>query len=336
MRPTVSVVIATYNHGRFLSAAIASVLAGTFADFEIIVVDDGSSDDTAEVIFPYLADRRLRYYRKAHQGLSAARNLGIRFAQAPLLAFLDADDLWLPEKLEKQLALFRRDPGLGVVYARRLLIDEEGEPIDCQDPQLYRGHILPEIFRRNFVCFSSAVVRAAVFRKVGLFDEELPLAMDYDFWLRAAREFRFDYVDRPLIKYRTGHASLSQRIEERLAMVDGIMRRFLDRQGGRKLVKPLVVRQARAELFYHMSVLRRQRSRLSALPWIMRSLTLCPGYGLAWKGLAALPLPETVRRWVRRALGRPVNWTDQLPSPACRKPVDGATRDECGSKHRQG
>jgi glycosyltransferase involved in cell wall biosynthesis len=314
MSPTFSVVIATYNYGHFLGEAITSVLNGTFTDFEIIVVDDGSSDGTAEVVLPFLSDRRLRYYRTRHRGLSAARNVGIRFAQAPLVAFLDADDLWLPEKLARQLALFRRDPGLGVVYARRLLIDESGAAIDFQEPLLYRGHVVQQIFRRNFVCFSSTVVRAAVFRKVGLFDEELALAMDYDLWLRTAREFRFDYVDEPLVKYRTGHANLSQRIEERLAMVDGIMRRFLDQQGGRKLVQPRVVRQARAELFYHMSVLRRQRSRLSALPWIMRSLTLCPGYGLAWKGLAALPLPEMVRRWVRRALGRPVDWTDHLPT----------------------
>jgi glycosyltransferase involved in cell wall biosynthesis len=323
MSPTISVIIATYNHDRFLGEAIASVLSGTFADFELIVVDDGSSDATSEVILPFLADRRVRYYRIPHQGLSAARNLGIRFAQAPLVAFLDADDLWLPEKLERQRALFRRDPGLGVVYSRRLRIDADGTPIDYQEPPHFRGNILEEIFRRNFVCFSSTVVRAAVFRKVGLFDEDLPLAMDYDLWLRVARMYRFDYVDEPLVKYRTGHDSLSRRLEERLAMVEGIMRRFLERQGGRRLVKPAVVREARAELYYHMSVLRRQRSRLSALPWIVRSLTLCPGYGLAWKGLAALPLPETVRRWVRRALGRPVNWTDHLPKRIsdCRLPI---------------
>jgi glycosyltransferase involved in cell wall biosynthesis len=314
MNPTVSVLIATYNYGRFLGGALDSVLAGTFADFEVLVVDDGSTDETPDVVLPYLSDRRVRYYRTGHRGLSATRNFGIRFAQAPLIAFLDADDLWLPQKLERQIGLFRRDPGLGVVYARRLLINEAGEEMDYQQPSLYRGSILKEIFRRNFVCFSSAVVRAAVFRKVGLFDEDLPMAMDYDFWLRAAPVYRFDYVDEPLVKYRTGHGSLSRRIEERLAMVEGIMNRFLDRQGGRKLVNPALVRQARAELYYYMSVLRRQRSRLSALPWIVRALTLCPGYALAWKGLAALPLPETVRRWARRALGRPVNWTDHLPT----------------------
>jgi glycosyltransferase involved in cell wall biosynthesis len=315
MTPTVSVVIATYNHGRYLGGALDSVLSGAFSDIEVIVVDDGSNDETAEVILPYLADRRVRYYRTGHQGLSAARNLGIRFAHGPFIAFLDADDLWLPEKLRRQIALFRRDPGLGVVYARRLVIDAAGGPVDYQEPPLHRGNILKEIFRRNFICFSSAVIRAAVFRRVGPFDEQLPLAMDYDFWLRTARSYRFDYVDEPMVKYRTGHASQSQRIEERLVLVDGIVNRFLEERGGRRLVSPALVRQTRAELYYHMSVLRRQRSRLAALPWIVRALGLCPGYALAWKGLAALPLPESVRRWVRRGLGRPVNWTDQLPAP---------------------
>src|SRR5262249_10863510 len=156
----------------------------------------------------------------------------------------------------------------------------------------------------------------AVFRKVGSFDEELALAMDYDFWLRAALAYRFDFVDEPLVKYRTGHGNLSRRIEERLATVDGIMRRFVDQPGGRQFLSPRVVGHALSALCSQIILPRRHRSRLAAITWNVRALTLSPAYALAWKGLAALPLPETVRRWVRWTLGRPVNWTDALPAPA--------------------
>jgi glycosyltransferase involved in cell wall biosynthesis len=313
MSPSVSVIVATYNYGRFLAGALESVLAQTFADFEVIVINDGSTDDTAEVMVPFLSDPRVRYYRTNHLGQPAAKNVGIRFARAPLVAFLDADDLWLPRKLEKQVARFRADPTLGVVYSRRLLIDEDGQELEYGQPALHRGGVLEEIFQTNFVCFSSAVVRRAVFDDVGSFDEDLALAIDYDLWLRVAMAYRFDYVDDVLVKYRTGHTNLSCRLEERLATVDRIMRRFLDRTGGRFLVNPAVVRRARAELCYQTGLVRRGRSRLAALPCYVRALTLSPGYGLAWQGLVSLPLPEKVRRWCRRALGKPVDWAMRRP-----------------------
>src|SRR5262245_54352300 len=126
MTPAVSVIIATYNYGRFLAGALVSALGQTFRDLEVLVIDDGSTDDTGEAVRPYLADPRVRYHRTEHVGQSAAKDLGVRLARAPLVAFLDADDVWLPHKLERQVALFGADPGLGVVYTRRLLIDENG------------------------------------------------------------------------------------------------------------------------------------------------------------------------------------------------------------------
>jgi glycosyltransferase involved in cell wall biosynthesis len=313
MTPAVSVVIATYNYGRYLALALDSALGQTFTDLEIIVVDDGSTDETSEVIRPYLRLPRVRYYRTNHVGQPAAKNVGIRLALAPLVAFLDADDLWLPAKLERQLPRFRCDPRLGVLYSRRLLIDEDGRELEGHQPQLHRGWVLEPMFLDNFVCFSSAIVRRAVFDTVGMFDETLALAIDYDLWLRVALHYPFDYVDEPLVQYRTGHANLSRRVEERLATVNTIMERFLDKHGGRGVLDPGVVRRARAETCCHLALARRQRSRLAALPWYVRALALWPGYGRAWRGLASLPLPETVRRWLRRALGRPEDWQVRRP-----------------------
>ncbi|MHB1035979.1 MAG: glycosyltransferase family 2 protein [Pirellulales bacterium] len=303
--PAVSVVIATYNYGQFLAGALDSVLAQTFTDWEAIIVDDGSTDDTPEVVRPYLGDERIRYERTDHLGQPGAKNVGIRLSRSPLVAFLDADDLWLPSKLERQVALFHNDPELGVVYSRRLWMDEQGRMIESPQPELYHGEVLAKMFKDNFVCFSSSMVRRAVFDEVGAFDERIPLAIDYDLWLRVAQRYRFDYVDEPLVLYRTGHANLSQRGEERLFIALAIMRRFLDERGGRNSLDRRTVRRAYAETYLHIGQAKARRSRLAALPWFARSLAQLPVCLETWKELVKLCLPQPVFRALRRALGRP-------------------------------
>lgn len=313
MSPAVSVITCTYNCAQYLPSAIESVLDQTYEDLELILVDDGSTDDTPAVVETYLKDERVRYYRLNHLGHASAKNVGLRLAQAPLVAFLDADDLWLATKLERQLALFQADPTLGVVYTPSLLMDATGRELEKKQPAFFRGQVLDELFRTNFVCFSSSMVRAEVFHTVGMFDEELPLAVDFDLWLRVAMHYRFDYVAEPLVKYRTGHGNLSSRLEERLTIVNAIMDRFLHERGGQALVEPEMVRLAKTETFYHLGLVRRRRSRLAALPCFLRALALTPSFGPAWKGLASLPLPETVRRWCRVALGKQADWSIRRP-----------------------
>jgi glycosyltransferase involved in cell wall biosynthesis len=315
MTPSISAIVACHNYGRYLAGALDSVLGQTHEDLEVIVVDDGSSDETREVIGPFLADPRVRYYRTEHRGQSPTKNLGIRMARAPLLAFLDADDLWMRDKLQRQLAVLKADPGLGVVYTRRLLIDPDGRQLAYPQPSLHRGKVLEAMFRTNFVCFSSALVRRSAIKAAGPFDESLNLAIDYDLWLRLAMSYRFDYVDEPLVQYRTGHANLSQRVDERLATVDRIMTRFLNERGGRSAVSPRAIRRAYAEIYYHRGLLRRHKSRLAALGWNLRALAQCPSFGLAWRGLLSLPFPEAVRRCFRRLLGKPADWSVREPVP---------------------
>jgi glycosyltransferase involved in cell wall biosynthesis len=303
-QPGVSVVVATYNYGRYLRGAVDSVLAQTFRDHEIIIVDDGSDDDTAEVIQPYLADARIRYLRTDHLGQPRAKNAGIRLARAPLIAILDADDLWLPAKLERQVALFRADSELGVVYTRRHRIDPDGRGLPYVQPVLYRGDVLEEMFRNNFICHSSVMIRRAVLDRVGLFDESIPLAIDFDLWLRAALHFRFDYVDEPLVKYRTGHANLSRREEERLGIAMGMMRRFLDERGGRARIRPSMIRRAWGEIYCHMGMVVQERSRPAALSWYLRALAQDPAFGETWWALLTLAIPLRVRSVLRRCLRR--------------------------------
>jgi glycosyltransferase involved in cell wall biosynthesis len=316
MQPAVSVVIPSYNYGRFIAGAVESVLAQTVNEIEVIVVDDGSTDGTAEVIAPYLADRRVRFFPLEHAGVSAAKNTGVRLSRAPLVAFLDADDLWLPAKLERQLALFRADPELGAAFTRRLLINEHGQEVEYRQPVLHRGNILERLFVVNFICQSSAVVPRDVLHEVGMFDERCPPVEDFDLWLRVARAYRFDYVDEPLVKYRVGHVSLSSRNEEKLLIALEVMRRFLDERGGRDVIDPAVVRRAKAETYFHLSLAKRPRAPLAALRFNLLGLAMEPGYLPAWKGLASLPIPEWGRKWVRRLLGRPVDWNQRRPVAA--------------------
>src|SRR5262249_1655616 len=133
MTPAVSVVIATHNYGRYLSGALDSALGQTIRDMEIVVIDDGSTDDTPAVVRPYLRDSRVTYHRTERRGQPRAKNLGIQLSRAPFVAFLDSDDIWLPAKLERQLPVFA-DAEVGVVYSRRLMIDEEGWELEYAQP----------------------------------------------------------------------------------------------------------------------------------------------------------------------------------------------------------
>jgi glycosyltransferase involved in cell wall biosynthesis len=236
----------------------------------VIVVDDGSTDDTPDVIRPLLADPRVRYHRTDGLGQSRAKNLGVLQARGPLVAFLDGDDEWLPRKLERQLPHFH-DPSVGVVYGRRTLMDAAGNDLATPPAALARGHVYDTLLVQNPVCFSSVVVRKSVFEAVGLFDPALPLAIDYDLWLRVARQFAFDYVDDPLVRYRTGHANLSSRITERIAAVLGILRRSLVRRRNAETADPAAQGEAWGSTCRTMGFVLREKEPLAAAGWYVRA-----------------------------------------------------------------
>ncbi len=293
MTPTVSVVMAAKNYARFLPAAVESVLAQTFADWELLVVDDGSTDHTPDAVAPFLADPRVRYVRSDRLGQPRAKNLGAGLSRGEVVAYLDADDAWKPTKLEKQLALLRDRPAVGVCFCLRSLIDEQGNPLPgarggtTPPPPPPRGHILPDIFLRNFVCFSSVVVRRRVFDHVGGFDPEWDLSIDYDLWLRAARHYEFDYVDEELVLYRTGHGNLSKRLADRVATADAIMTRALYRRGLADELPRELVGEGYASTYRALGYTLRHSEPLTAAGWYLRALAW-PGRRIeAAKGLAA-------------------------------------------------
>ena len=278
----VSIITATKNYARFLPEAIESILSQSVTDWELIVVDDGSNDDTANVIAPYLHDKRIRYLRSDQLGQSRAKNLGIAMSQGKFIAFLDADDAWEPTKLEKQLPLFRDE--VGVVFARRSMIDETGTslpPRNESDPP--RGRVLNELFVQNFVCFSSAIVRRSLFDQIGRFDESLDLAIDYDLWLRAARHTSFDYINEPLVRYRTGHGNLSRRISDRVATAFSIMERGVQRGG----LSSAAVAEGYASTSRTLGYILRHTEPMESLRWYWQAFRWPHDRLASFKGLLA-------------------------------------------------
>jgi glycosyltransferase involved in cell wall biosynthesis len=294
MTPIVSVVMAAKNYARFLPTAVESVFAQTFADWELVVIDDGSTDHTPSAVRPYLADRRVRYFRSDKLGQPRAKNLGARLSRGEFVAYLDADDAWLPTKLEKQLALLHAKPEVGVCFCRRSLIGERGEPLPGNDPPAPRGRVLPQIFLRNFVCFSSVVVRRRVFDHVSGFDPEWDLSIDYDLWLRAARHYEFDYVDEELVLYRTGHGNLSKRLSDRVATATAIMNRAVFRRGLQYELSNELIGEGYASTYRALGYTLRNAEPLAAARWYTRAL--------AWPGRrreAARGLAASVLVWLR-------------------------------------
>ena len=211
--PKVSVLIPAYNAMEFLPETISSILNQTYQDFEIIIVNDGSLDHI-ESWAKQQSDSRIQLISQSNKGLASARNMGLANARGEYIAFLDADDLWLPAKLEKQVQILDDNWDIGLVYTWISLIDEQGKPQGKLRKNYAQGNVWLELTTHNIVeCGSVALVRRECFNKVGLFDINLPFSCseDWDMWLRIAAYYKFGLVREPLVYYRCHSNNLSGR-----------------------------------------------------------------------------------------------------------------------------
>jgi glycosyltransferase involved in cell wall biosynthesis len=265
MPPSVSVIIPVYNVEAFIAEAVQSVLDQTFGDFEVIVVDDASPDRSVEICQQF-TDPRLRIIRQANRGLAGARNTGIRAAQGDLLAFLDGDDRWLPDKLARQVQHLRDRPSVGISYCPSQFISETGDPTGTQLMPPLTGITPQELLRGNPIGNGSApLVRRAVLDAIQddqgqYFDEQFRRAEDIDCWLRVAlqTDWQIEGIPEPLVQYRVNSSSLSANLYQQLAAIQQVIAK------ARALAPDQVIPWEKSALATVMWVLARSAIRLRA------------------------------------------------------------------------
>jgi glycosyltransferase involved in cell wall biosynthesis len=274
-RPSVSVVIPTYNAGQFVTQAIDSVLAQTIRPEEILVIDDGSTDDTKERLRPYLG--AIRYIFQANQGVSATRNHGVREARGELVAFLDADDVWHPQKLALQMQVLAARPDLGFLSTQRFPWPAPGYPeIDGADPQAFLVPIpWSRLVVQNLLDTSSIVCRREVLEAVGPFDTRMQGPEDHDLWVRIAEVAPITHLNLPLMGYRQVPGSLSKQADRMWAHKHIMLRKLDERKawGQHRLLR----RKAYSYVNYSCSYIYAEAGRHGmALLCLLRSLARFP------------------------------------------------------------
>lgn len=209
MTPRVSVVIPTHNRASYLIKAINSVFAQTYTDYEIVVVDDGSADNTKGALSELIDAKKIRYVHQEASGVSVARNHGVELARGELIAFLDSDDLFLPTKLDKQVALFSRQPELGFVHCSFAKFDDAGHALGVRDTSKFQGWVYPQMLLEwsTLMAMPCMLMRKEAFVNAGGFDESMHWAEDLDLWRRIARLYPIGAVPEVLVWVRVHPAS---------------------------------------------------------------------------------------------------------------------------------
>jgi glycosyltransferase involved in cell wall biosynthesis len=199
----VSVLIPTYNRLPKVKEAVSSVLKQTYQDFELWVVDDGSTDGTGEALKVF--GDRIKYVSQANRGVSSARNLGLRVSRGKYVAFLDSDDLWEPDKLEIQVGCMEANPQFPLCYTDEIWIRKGVRVNPKKKHAKYSGWIFEKCLPLCIISPSSALMKRTLFEEIGGFDENLPVCEDYDFWLRVTCRYPVLFIDKKLIVKRGGH-----------------------------------------------------------------------------------------------------------------------------------
>ena len=221
--PTVTVIIPSLNQGQYIGEALDSLFAQTFRDYEVIVVDGGSTDGTETVVRRYR--NKIQFFRQDGKGGSRAKNQALERARGKLIAFLDADDAWYPDKLAKQVALLETHPEYGFCSSDVDFFDATGIIIKgaiAAEKKPRSGMVFDDLLVNNFISSATVMLRRECFEKVGRFDEEIFYAEDTEMWLRVAKEFSLGYLPKCLARYRVRPEARSQSFARHYASLAGI------------------------------------------------------------------------------------------------------------------
>jgi glycosyltransferase involved in cell wall biosynthesis len=244
--PLISVITATYNMARFIAPAMESVLGQTHKKFEHIIIDDGSTDHTKGIVDKFINDPRVKYHYQKNHGQTVAKNRGIRLSSGEYICFLDADNVWTSDKLERQLSVFNELPnGFKILYTDQDIIDENGNVLYIPKVKRYSGKITKELLFDNFVTFNTAMIKRECFEELGYFDEDLPRSIDYELWLRFSTRFKFYYIAGITTHYRVWEGQMSQDKEKRMKYASLITENFI--KNNPNLLENKIVRKARSQ-----------------------------------------------------------------------------------------
>lgn len=298
--PTISIIIPTFNREKFIGDAIRSILVQTFQDFEIIIIDDGSTDGTADVIKSFITDK-LKYIYQQNHGRSNARNHALSLATGHYITFLDSDDLYLPNKLELQVSYMDAHPDVGMIYTSAHCMDEDGNPISHYYDALVSGWIYQEIafFRPITITLPTVMARREVFDKVGGFDEKMERFEDTDMWRRIAKIFLVDAIPIPTCNLRTheGNALAGQNPQK----IEDAVTYYIDKvfAEDNSIDKKILNKGAsRLCFFYAKALLTMPKALASGCKLLFRSISYSPltFYRLAFIGYyLALPHLKKLR-----------------------------------------
>lgn len=284
-QPLVSVVIASYNMGQFLGQAVDSILAQKWRPLEIIVVDDGSTDDTPQVMSQYANNSLVNYIRTPNQGQPKAKNTGIKATKGDFIAFCDADDLWEPNKLEEQMPLFS-NPKVGVVYSQVSNIDEHDKRYELPTAfELHNGKVTDHLLMRNFIPFGTAVIRRACVEKNGMFDEQFRMGIDWDLWLRYSLDWEFAYTRERTYIYRVWSGQMSTNYRGRYEHAIRILNNFVKNHG--EELDPKQLKRAWADTYINQAnaIARHENKPGEVIKGYIKGLMISPGYWHGWRSL---------------------------------------------------
>lgn len=289
MTAKISVIMATYNRAKLITEAIASVYAQNYPDLQLIVVDDGSTDNTVEVLQPWLGRDDFIFLQQANQGQPAAQNLALTRATGDFICFLDSDNIWLPGKLERQLAFMAEHPDVDILYGDLITIDGEGRETGRHNMPRYSGRIYRELLKDNCVSGNTAMMRRHCLERCGPFDASVRVAADFEMWLRYSPHCTFHYLPEFFAKYRVFPDQVSSDKERRFNSVRTSMTKFFSANPN---LLPVAERQKIWAAFYaRWAYYRAKGGKLQlAIAAALQSIRCYPWQKAGWRNLVLAPL----------------------------------------------
>lgn len=252
MAPKVSICVPTYNRKDYLRETIDSIFIQTYKDYEVIIVDDGSTDGTDDMLKNF--GLPIRYYRQENQGDAAARNKLIELAQSKYITFIDSDDLLIYDAIEKMMNVMEAEGGEVIIYGPYQRIDQDGNIYGRFKRKQYSGYITKYLFQNIFVYSCGSMFPKKVLETAGGFDSSLPVCSDYDLWLRLSLKYSFVALEEPTFKRRRHTGNISALSTENRILELKVLERFYYEKGGKKVVPKRIARRRFSREEYRVAI----------------------------------------------------------------------------------